>query len=103
MEAVHGKITVAPAVLHTIVRLTVLAVPGVYRLSPISPVTKSRRIFQANRRDGDGISIRLAEGALNIDIHICALADGNMHELGLQVKNDVRRAMEEMVGMDVRA
>jgi uncharacterized alkaline shock family protein YloU len=90
-----GKITVAPGVLENIVRLTTLAVPGVARLG--TPTGVQRLIRQ------NGISIEITGNSACVKIHVVIEPNHNMITIGHQIQAEVTRAIEDMVGMDVKA
>ena len=91
-----GKITVAPDVLETIVRLTALAVPGVARLTP--PLGIQRMLGLQ-----DGIRVAVQEGMVQVDLHIIAESGRNTLTLGRQIQAEVTRAIEDIVGLEVVA
>jgi len=94
-----GKTTIAPEVLLTIVRLTVLGVPGVAGLC-------SRRRggvgwFPTHSRLGEGIHITVHDDSVTVDVHVVAHPDGNMLDLARTIQREVARAINDMVGMTV--
>jgi uncharacterized alkaline shock family protein YloU len=90
-----GKITIAPEVLENIVRLTTLAVPGVARLGTPTGV---QRIIRQN-----GISIEVTGNSVSVKIHVIIEPNKNMINIGHQIQEEVTRAIEDMVGMEVKA
>lgn len=93
-----GKTTVAPEVLLTIVRLTVLGVPGVARLC-------ARRggvgRFLSMGRLGEGIHVDVQGDAVRVDVHVVAHPGYNMIRLARTLQREVARAIHDMVGMQV--
>jgi len=92
-----GKTTVSPDVLITIARLAALNVPGVSRLAPISGGVN--RLFK--RGAGDGVRIETQENTVFADLHLVLKQDVNIREVSRNVQQQVARAIQEMVGMDV--
>lgn len=90
-----GKITVAPEVLETIVRLTALAVPGVARLIPPPGVARLLR--------HDGVQVTVIGNTVHAEVHIIADPDVNLLRLGRHIQAEVTRAIQDLVGMEVEA
>ncbi len=90
-----GKITIAPEVLKTTARLTTLAVPGVARLSS-SP--GMRRLLQH-----DGVRIEVVGNTVSVKLYVVTEPDANMLSVGRQIQAEVTRAIQDMVGMEVRS
>jgi uncharacterized alkaline shock family protein YloU len=97
METTKGKTTVSPDVITTIARLSALSVPGVSRLAPISGGVN--RLFK--RGAGDGVRIEIEENTAYIDLHLILQQDVNIREVSRNVQQNISRAIQEMVGMDV--
>jgi uncharacterized alkaline shock family protein YloU len=97
MENTQGKTTVSPEVLTTIARLSALSVPGVSRLAPVSGGVN--RFFK--RGAGDGVRIETEENSVFVDLHLILLEEVNIREVSRNVQQNVTRAIQEMVGMDV--
>lgn len=95
-----GKTTVATGVLLTIARLTTLKVPGVSRMYQ-SPAGVNR-IFQKGDY-GDGVNIYIEDDMVYADIHVIVKHDVNIREVSREIQQAVKRALSEMVGMDVGA
>ncbi|HQV63411.1 MAG TPA: Asp23/Gls24 family envelope stress response protein [Anaerolineales bacterium] len=93
----QGKTTVAPEVLTTIARLSALSVPGVSRLAPVSGGVN--RFFK--RGSGDGVRIETEENTVFVDLHLILREEVNIREVSRNVQQNVARAIQEMVGMDV--
>ena len=98
MEEAQGKVTIAPSVLTTIVRLTALEQRGVHRLAPIPPNVRS---LLAGGTTEDGIFIKLTDEGVQVELHVVAEADANMLELGKTLQAKITRAITEMVGLSV--
>jgi uncharacterized alkaline shock family protein YloU len=92
-----GKTTVSPEVLVTIAKLSALSVPGVSRMAPISGGVN--RLFK--RGAGDGVRIETEDNTVFADLHLVLKQDVNIREVGRNVQQQVARAIQEMVGMDV--
>ncbi len=97
MEDTQGKTTVSPEVLTTIARQAALDVPGVSRLAPVSGGVN--RFFK--RGISDGIRIETQENTVYVDLHLILLQDVNIREVSRNAQQQVARAIQEMVGMDV--
>ncbi len=96
-EYSQGKTTVSPDVLTTIARLAALSVPGVSKLAPISGGVN--QLFK--RGAGDGVRIETEENTVYVDLHLVLQQDVNIREVSRNVQQNVARAIQEMVGMDV--
>ena len=92
-----GKTTVSPEVISAIARMAALSVPGVKGVGTGESGTS--RVFR--RRAVDGIRINIQEGLIQADIHLIMREGVNIREVGRDVQNQVARAIQEMVGMDV--
>jgi len=92
-----GKTTVSPEVLTSIARMAVLTVPGVSGLAPIPGGVN--RIF--HRGVDEGVRITVHENTVVADIYLIVKDDVNIREVGRNVQQQVARAIQEMVGMDV--
>jgi uncharacterized alkaline shock family protein YloU len=93
----QGKTTVSPDVLTTIARLAALSVPGVSRLAPVSGGVN--RLFK--RGAGDGVRIETEENTVYVDLHLILQQDVNIREVSRNAQQNVARAIQEMVGMEV--
>lgn len=100
MDRVPGTVTIAPEVLVTIAQLTTQDVEGVYEMSPAW--TREVNRFFGNVHVGDGVQIKVEDGQVMVDLYIVVNHDANMLRLGRRLQSEVTRAIEEMVGMDVR-
>lgn len=86
-----GRITIAHDVLHTIVRLTTLGVPGVARLGARHGL----------RRAGDGVHVDVTDNRVEVEVYVVVGRDVNMREVGQAIQSEIARSMKEIVGMDV--
>lgn len=92
-----GKTTVSPEVLTTIARLSALSVPGVSRLASVSGGVN--RLFK--RGASDGVQIQVQDGTVFADLFLVLKQDVNVREVSRNVQQQVARALQEMVGMDI--
>ena len=92
MDEPTGKTTIAPSVLHTIVRLTTLATPGACRLS-------SREALVSVPEDG--VKVTLQDGKIEVEVYIIPGSEENTRLVAQDVQKRVSRAITEMVGMEV--
>jgi uncharacterized alkaline shock family protein YloU len=100
-EGKLGQVVMAPEVLLTIVRETVLSTEGVVCLHRQWPenITKLLGIHRA----AEGISIHAEGGALTVDIHIVAHIDAQMLSLGRTLQSAVARSIEDIAGLNIEA
>ena len=99
-ESVPGKVTIAPEVLVTIVRLTTQEMPGVHAMS--AAWTRDVNRFFGNMCVGDGVQIQVEGEWVSVDLYIVVEHDIDMLQLGRRIQAEVTRAIEEMVGMEVK-
>jgi uncharacterized alkaline shock family protein YloU len=97
MEETQGKTTVSPEVLTTIARLAALEVPGVSRLAPVSGGVN--RLFR--RGAGEGVRIETEDNTVYINLFLILNENVNIREVSRNVQQNVTRAVQEMIGMDV--
>ena len=95
----HGATTIAPGVLITIAQLTALGVPGVAALA--NPATGMNRLIRRGAQQGVFVSVE--DGCVSVELHLALKQDVNVREVCRRVQNEVARAIEEMVGMQVTA
>lgn len=98
-EGRRGKTTIAHEVLLTIARLSALQTPGVSRTHPLPAGVD--RLFK--RGVEDGVSVEVRGQAVLVDLYLVMEPGYNLREVGHAVQAAVRRAIEEMVAMDVLA
>jgi uncharacterized alkaline shock family protein YloU len=99
MDDLQGKVTIAPSVLTTIVRLTALEQEGVQRLAPVP--RPMRGLLTGSRAD-EGILLEVGDDGVALELHVVAEAHTNMLKLGETLQAEVTRAIEEMVGLPVK-
>ncbi len=92
-----GRTTIAPAVLVTITRLTVLGVPGVARLAPVPGGVN--RLFR--RGVNEGIRVEVSDSSVELELHLILTPDSIARDVAHRVQAEVARAVEETVGMPV--
>ena len=92
-----GKTTVSPDVLISIARLSALGVPGVSRMAPISGGVN--RLFR--KGTNEGVRIEVEDDTVYADIYLVLKQDVNIREVSRNVQQQVTRAVQEMVGMNV--
>jgi uncharacterized alkaline shock family protein YloU len=92
-----GKTTVSPDVLISIAKLSALGVTGVSRMAPISGGVN--RLFRKGANEG--VRIEVEEDTVFADIYLVLKQDVNIREVSRNVQQQVTRAIQEMVGMDV--
>jgi uncharacterized alkaline shock family protein YloU len=100
MDELQGKVTVAPSVLTSIVRLTALEQEGVYRLAPVP--RPMRGLLTGSRAD-EGILLGIGDEGVSLELHVVAEANINMLKLGDTLQAEITRAIEEMVGLPVKS
>jgi uncharacterized alkaline shock family protein YloU len=96
-ERPPGKTTVSPDVLISIAKLSAMGVPGVSRMAPISGGVN--RLFRKGANDG--VRIEVEDDTVHADIYLVLKEDVNIREVSRNVQQQVARAIQEMVGMDV--
>ena len=92
-----GKTTVAPDVLVTIARMSALSVPGVSRMAQVTGGVN--RLFR--RGTNDGVRIEVEDNVIVVSLYLILKKDVNIREVSRNVQQQVARALQEMVGMDV--
>ena len=93
----ESKITIAPDVLVTIARLAALSVPGVSRMAQVSGGVN--RLFK--RGVNEGVRIEVEDNVIVAGLYLILKPDVNIREVSRNVQEQVTRALQEMVGMDV--
>jgi uncharacterized alkaline shock family protein YloU len=94
----EGTTTIDPGVLLTIARLTALAVPGVVRMADVPGGVD--RIFR--RSTADGVRIEVEDDSVAVDLYLVLANETNAREVSRAVQSEVARAVEDMVGMQVK-
>lgn len=100
MTETIGKITIAPGVLVTIVRLTALQQPGVARLSSREP-SRSWASVRGRGATARGIGVWVHGGQVHVEVRVVADGTVSAPELGTRLQQAITQAIEEMVGMPV--
>ena len=93
----QGKITIAPEVLITIVRLNTLNIAGVSSLAV--NVGGMNRWFDKGL--SEGVHIVVEDNKVYADIFVVLKPDTNVIETSHAIQHQVARAISEMVGMEV--
>jgi len=96
-EVQQDKTTVSPDVLITIARLSALSVPGVSRMAQVPGGVN--RLFR--RGISEGVRIEVKGNILVADLYLILKPDVNIREVSRNVQQQVARALQEMVGMDI--
>ena len=100
MDEVQGRITIAPGVLTTIVRLTALENPGVHKLAPQHAAVRGLRSSVGTE---EGVIATVTDQGVKVELHIIVEPDANMLQVGEALQGDIKRAIEHMVDMPVRS
>lgn len=101
-ETPPGVVTIAPGVLLTIVRMTALAHPGVQRLAARMPPGLPR--LRGKSAQADGLRVEVSDDdVVTVDVHVIADPSASLADLGKELQAQIVRALEEMVGMEVRS
>ena len=100
MDEVQGRVTIAPGVLTTIVRLTALEQRGVSRLAQAGP---HMRGLLSGGSVNDGVFVQVTDQGVDVEVHVIAKSGASLLKLGETLQAVITRAIEEMVGMTVRA
>ena len=92
-----GKTTVAPDVLVNIARLSALSVDGVSRMADVSGGVN--RLFK--RGVHDGVRIEVEDNVIAANLYVVINQGINIREVSRNVQQQVARAIQEMVGMEI--
>ena len=103
MTTPFGTVTIAPDVLSTIVSLTGQDVPGVARLGNVPGQQRVGAMLGSSTANADGVAVRVVEDTVVVDCYIIAQPDLNVLQLAETVQAAISEALNEMVGMPVRA
>jgi uncharacterized alkaline shock family protein YloU len=93
----ESKITIAPDVLVTITRLAALSVLGVSRMAQVTGGVN--RLFK--RGIHDGVRIEVEDNIAVASLYLILKPGVNIREVSRNVQQQVARALQEMVGLDV--
>jgi len=92
-----GKTTIDPEVLLTIVRLTALSIEGVSRMA-----TGPHNVDSLLRRSySNGVKIDVENNTVYVDVYLIMKRDINLLEISRKVQQKIKRAILEMVGMEI--
>ena len=95
-----GTVTIASGVLVTIAQLSALGIPGVRRMSERVP--RDVKSILGTGGVGQGTRIAVADGSVAVYLYIAVGSGVNMLQVGRAVQAEVTRAIQNMVGMEVR-
>lgn len=96
----QDTITIAPSVLLTIARHAAESVKGVAGMGQI-PVDVGRLL--RGHPMGSGIVLEIEGHDVQVDLYVHVDPGGNMRAIGENVQQAVKRAIQDLVGMDVKA
>ena len=97
-----GVITIAPAALATVVRMTTLAHPDVLRIA--TRVTTNIPQRRGKPVLGEGLRVEmLGDDAVSVDVHVIAVPNASLSELGKDLQTGIARALADIAGMDARS
>jgi uncharacterized alkaline shock family protein YloU len=94
-----GKVTIAPNVLVTIVQKTADSVPGIAQLADSVPGVK--RLLGLHTV-GQGVEVNVVDDRVGVDIYLIAKRNVDLLQMGRQLQGAVTRAIQDIVGMNVR-
>jgi uncharacterized alkaline shock family protein YloU len=97
-----GKVTIAPGVLATIVRVTTEAQPGVLGLSARAPAAWDRVLGRGAAAEGLRVEL-FEDNSVSVDVHIVVDPTVSLKELAADLQARIAQALEQMTGMHVRA
>lgn len=97
----HGEIKIHHQVIATIARLAALKVPGVAGLAS----SFSQGLFRAFGKptENPGIRVVLEEDGVIIDVYLVVQMGVRIPQVAWRVQSDVRQAVEQMTGKNVKA
>ncbi len=96
----QDTITIAPSVLITIARHAAEQVKGVGRMGQI-PVDVGR-LLRGNPM-GSGVVLEIEDHAVKLDLYLRTAPGAVMRDTSREVQQAVKRAIQDLVGMDVTA
>ena len=94
-----GTTTIAPNVLVTIVQKTADSVPGIAQLSDRVPGVKR---WLGLHTVGQGVEVNVLNNRVGVDIYLIARRNVDLLQMGRTLQTQVTRAIQDIVGMDVR-
>lgn len=99
MEEKLGKVTIAPNVLVTIVQKTSMSEPGVAQLCDNVPGVKRLLGLHTVSR---GVAVSVEGKSVKVNVHVIARRGVDLLQMGLNLQKSITRAMQDIVGMEVR-
>lgn len=93
-----GITTIAPGVLVRIAQLTALTVEGVAGLADVPGGVN--RLFR--KGSGEGVRIEVEDSTVSADLYLAMEHGVDVRAVSREVQQEVARAMEDMVGMQVQ-
>jgi uncharacterized alkaline shock family protein YloU len=100
-ESVPGSVTIASEALVTIVQLAAQEVPGVHEMRADWARDVNRLL--GNAQVGEGVRVHVHDNnQVSVDLYVVVDHDVNMLQLGRRMQAETIRAIEEMLGMEVR-
>lgn len=98
MDEKLGKVTIAPNVLVTIVQKTTVSERGVASLCDNVPGVKR---FLGLHTVGKGVEVGVADNRVTVDVYMIARRDVDLLQMGRSLQNQIIRAIQDIVGMEV--
>lgn len=99
MEEKLGKVTIAPNVLVTIVQKTAMSEPGVAQLCDNVPGVRRLLGIQTVSR---GVEVSVEDSTVAVNVYLVARRGIDLLEMGRNLQHEITRAMQDIVGMEVR-
>lgn len=94
----QDTITIAPNVLIMIAQHAATHVAGVSQMGAI-PVDVIRVV--RGQPMGSGVVLELGDNQVGLDVYLVLKTGAAMRETSITVQHDIKRAIEELVGMEV--
>ena len=98
MDENLGKVTIAPNVLVTIVQKTTMSEAGVARLCDNVPGVRRLLGLQTV---GRGVQVNVGDNCVTVNVYLMARRDVDLLQMGRNLQNQIVRAIQHIVGMDV--
>lgn len=99
MDENLGKVTIAPNVLITIVQKATLSEPGVAQLCDNVPGVK--RLLGLHPVD-QGVEVKVEGNTVAVDVYLIARRGVELLQMGRSLQDQIMRAIQDIVGMEVR-
>jgi uncharacterized alkaline shock family protein YloU len=99
VEEKLGKVTIAPNVLVTIVQKTAMSEPGVAQLCDNVPGVRRLLGIQTVSR---GVEVSVEDSTVAVNVYLVARRGIDLLEMGRNLQHEITRAMQDIVGMEVR-